>query len=70
MSPNLTSTLSCAVFGHNFVHSKSKSEFICTNCKTKANPDQNGDFEELPLLNKEVNQTIRQLFLLGRRKTA
>ncbi|WP_353779148.1 hypothetical protein [Winogradskyella sp. 3972H.M.0a.05] len=70
MTPNLTSTLSCAVFGHNFERSKSKSEFICTACKIKVDIDQNGDFEELPSQNKEVHQTIRQLFLLSRRKTA
>jgi len=70
MQTNLTSTLSCAVFGHNFERPKqslTNNHLICSSCKTVVPIDAQGNFESYPAQNIEVQQTLRQLFLLRRK---
>ena len=68
MPTRLPHTLSCSVFGHNFKRSETESQIVCTCCNYKMHIDQKGDFETEPTLNREVQKTMRKLFLLSRLK--
>lgn len=68
MKPTRSKTLPCAVFGHNYVKTKTNSdhtlELVCSHCNTVVKTDTNGNFEELSVSNKHIQTTLRQLFHL------
>lgn len=70
MTNNLTNSLSCDVFGHNFTRSNlnDPSEIVCSSCNSKMHIDKHGNFKALPSINKEIHHDLRQLFLLTRLK--
>ena len=69
MKPTSNKALPCAVFGHNYVKSKTNSdqtlELKCSNCGAVVNTDMNGNFDELSVSNKHIQSTLRQLFHLN-----
>ncbi|WP_422106450.1 hypothetical protein [Winogradskyella sp.] len=69
MKPTSNKALPCAVFGHNFVKSKTNSdqtaELTCSICGTKVNTDEHGNFDEMSVSNKDIQSTLRQLFHLN-----
>ncbi|RIA11002.1 hypothetical protein OE09_2884 [Flavobacteriaceae bacterium MAR_2010_72] len=72
MKPNLTSQLSCSVFGHNLYHDKflnrNSSELTCATCHTKVKTNVFGEYQEYPHSNLELHKAFRKLFLLNTRK--
>ncbi|MCT4628308.1 hypothetical protein [Winogradskyella sp.] len=69
MKPTINKTLPCAVFGHNYVKSKTNddhsSELTCSHCNAIVKTDANGNFDELSISNKHIQSTLRQLFHLN-----
>ncbi len=74
MKSTINPKLSCAVFGHNFIKSKTKkdntSELLCKHCNVVITTDSHGNFEESAIPNKTIQSTIRQLFSLKHRFTS
>lgn len=68
MKPTTSKALPCAVFGHNYVKSKTysdlTSELTCSHCNTVVKTDTSGNFEESNATNKHIQTTLRQLFHL------
>ncbi|MHA7841943.1 MAG: hypothetical protein ACX93I_01400 [Winogradskyella sp.] len=68
MKPTTSKALPCAVFGHNYVKSKTNSdrtaELTCTHCNAVVKTDASGNFEELSISNKHIQTTLRRLFHL------
>ena len=69
MKPTSNNALPCAVFGHNYVKTKSQSDhttqLTCRHCGTVVETDEHGNFDELSLPNKDIQSTLRQLFHLN-----
>ena len=69
MKPTSNKALSCAVFGHNYVKSKTNTdhttELKCYQCETTVKTDSYGNFDELSISNKDIQSTLRQLFHLN-----
>lgn len=60
--------LSCTIFGHNFFKSdQNTDQLVCAHCNTTVQTDAQGNFDESGITNKNVQTTIRRLFLLKRR---
>ncbi|MBV7269666.1 hypothetical protein [Winogradskyella luteola] len=68
MKPTLKRALPCAVFGHNYIKSKTyadhTAELSCCHCNTVVKTDIHGNFEEFNITNKDIQSTLRQLFHL------
>ncbi|MFC0603584.1 hypothetical protein [Winogradskyella pulchriflava] len=68
MKPTFNNALPCAVFGHNFVKSKTNSdhtvELTCCHCNHVATTDAQGNFREETLTNKHMQTTLRKLYHL------
>ena len=71
MKPTPNNSLSCAVFGHNYVKSKSSSksssELCCSNCGTVVYTDIKGNFIENSVASEEIQKTLRQFYHLSLR---
>ncbi len=60
--------LSCAIFGHNFFKSdQNPNQLVCAHCNITVQTDAQGNFDESGITNKNVQTTLRRLFLLKRR---
>ncbi|RCW93724.1 hypothetical protein [Winogradskyella arenosi] len=70
MKPTNKKPLPCAVFGHNYMRSKTNSdqtvELTCTHCNTIVVTDSFGNFENNTLKNPEIADTLRELYQLTR----
>ncbi|GAB4159207.1 MAG: hypothetical protein Tsb0033_13450 [Winogradskyella sp.] len=68
MKPTRSKTLPCAVFGHNYVKTKTNPdhtlELVCSHCNATVITDTNGNFEELNVPDRHIQTTLRQLFHL------
>lgn len=68
MKPTSNKALPCAVFGHNYVKSKTNSdqttELTCCHCHIVVNTDASGNFEEAEMSNKNIQSALRKLFHL------
>jgi hypothetical protein len=68
MKPTSNKALPCAVFGHNYVKSKTLSdqtlELTCSQCGAHAQTDALGNFEEACITNQDIQFTLRKLFHL------
>jgi len=71
MKPNPTTTLPCAVFGHNYVRSKTNIdhtiEMTCSHCDTVVITDRHGNFENITVSNSQITDTLQELYRLTRR---
>lgn len=69
MKSKQNNALPCAVFGHNYVKSKTNSnrtsELTCCHCNTVVNTDSKGNFETSTIANKKIQLTLIQLFRLN-----
>ena len=69
MKPTQNMTLPCAVFGHNYIKSKTNSnrisELTCCNCKTIVTTDLRGNFEASTISNKRIQSILIKLFRLN-----
>lgn len=68
MKPTSNNALPCAVFGHNYVKSKTNSdrtvELTCCHCNHIATTDTEGNFREENSINKHLQTTLRKLYHL------
>ncbi|WP_179009303.1 hypothetical protein [Winogradskyella forsetii] len=71
MKPTSTETLPCAIFGHNYVRSKTNLdhtiEMTCSHCDTVVVTDRHGNFENHTVPNSQVTDTLQELYRLTRR---
>ena len=72
MKPTTTNkTLPCAVFGHNYIRSKTNIdhtiELTCIHCEMVVVTDRNGDFETNTVSNIQIKDTLQELYRLNRR---
>lgn len=71
MKPTSTRTLPCAVFGHNYVRSKTNIdhtiELTCSHCDTVVITDRHGNFENNTVTNSQITDTLQELYRLNRR---
>ncbi|MCD2258442.1 hypothetical protein [Psychroserpens luteolus] len=72
MQTTSNNELSCSVFGHNLERSslisKDNHELTCKTCHSKVMIGDHGEFNALPYKNRDINTTMRQLFLLKNRR--
>jgi hypothetical protein len=68
MKPTYTNSLPCAVFGHNYIksktHSDSTAELTCSHCKVIIKTDDFGNFIETSKPSKDIQATLRKLYHL------
>lgn len=68
MKPTSNKALPCAVFGHNYVKSKTNSdhtaELTCCHCNHIATTDTEGNFRDETLTNTHLQTTLRKLYHL------
>ncbi|MCB0399720.1 MAG: hypothetical protein KDD26_08900 [Winogradskyella sp.] len=68
MKPTSNKALPCAVFGHNFVKTRTlqdhTAELTCTHCNIAVRTDISGNFEEISISNKNIQTALRKLFHL------
>lgn len=71
MRPTSTEALPCAVFGHNYVRSKTNLdhtiEMTCSHCDTVVVTDQHGNFENHTVANSQITDALQELYRLTRR---
>ena len=71
MKPTPTKTLPCAIFGHNYVKSKTNTdhttELTCSHCKTIVVTDSHGNFENHTVYNSQITTTLQELYRLTKR---
>ncbi|WP_339753744.1 hypothetical protein [uncultured Winogradskyella sp.] len=69
MKPTINNALPCAVFGHNYIKSKTNSDcttkLTCSHCNVVVHTDSKGNFEESCIANKNIQSALRQLFHLN-----
>lgn len=67
----LNKVLPCAVFGHNYIKTKTfldhTSELTCQNCGTVIKTDSQGNFRETVLPSKNVQRTLYKLYSVKQR---
>ena len=71
MKPTTEKSLSCAIFGHNYIRSKTNidhtAEFTCTHCDTVVLTDEHGNFDTNTVSNSQIKDTLEELYYLTRR---
>ena len=71
MKPTSNNAFPCAVFGHNYVKTKTNAdqttELTCRHCNIVVKTDASGNFEDHQISNKDIQSTLRQLFHLNLR---
>lgn len=70
MKPTASKFLPCAIFGHNYVKSKTNfdhtSELTCVHCDLVVVTDHNGNFETNTVVNTEIKEALQRLYRLNR----
>lgn len=73
MKPNSTEILPCAIFGHNYVRSKTNmdqtAELTCSHCDAVVVTDIHGNFENHTVPNPKITDTLQELYRLTKRIT-
>ncbi|GGW58082.1 hypothetical protein DFQ11_101861 [Winogradskyella epiphytica] len=63
--------LPCAIFGHNYVRSKTNidqtAELTCSHCDVVVITDQQGNFENHTISNSQIKDTLQEFYRLNRR---
>lgn len=71
MKPTSNQILPCAVFGHNYVRSKTNLdntiELTCSHCDTVVVTDHLGNFENHTVSNTQITDTLQELYRLTKR---
>jgi len=71
MKPTTKKNLPCAIFGHNYVKSKTNIdhtiEMKCSLCGTVAVTDHHGNFENNTVANQQISETLQELYQLTKR---
>jgi hypothetical protein len=73
MNPTKSKLLPCAIFGHNYIRSKTNIdhtvELTCTHCDMVVVTDRKGNFETNTVSNIEIQDTLQELYRLNRNLT-
>ena len=68
MKPSTNKSLPCAIFGHNYIRSKTNLdhtiELTCTHCDMVVITDHNGNFDSHTLTNSQIKDTLQELYRL------
>ena len=71
MQPTSNKTLPCAIFGHNYIRTKTNidhsAELTCTNCDIVVITDSHGNFDTHTISNSHMKDVLRKLYRLTRR---
>ena len=71
MKPKSSEILPCAIFGHNYIRSKTNidhtAELTCTHCDTVVVTDQQGNFENITVSNTQITDALQDLYRLTKR---
>lgn len=71
MKPTSNKSLPCALFGHNYVVTKTNmdrtSELTCSHCNIVVTTDDNGNFDTITVSNSQIKDTLQELYCLSQR---
>lgn len=71
MKPKSSEILPCAIFGHNYIRSKTNidhtAELTCTHCDAVVVTDQQGNFENITVSNTQITDALQDLYRLTKR---
>ncbi len=71
MKPPKNKTLPCAIFGHNYIRTKTNidhsSELTCVHCDMVAVTDHDGNFDANTVSNSQLKDTLQKLYRLTHR---
>lgn len=71
MKPNSNTILPCAIFGHNYVRSKTNLdhtiELLCSHCDAEVVTDDHGNFKNHTVANSQITDTLQELYRLTKR---
>lgn len=71
MKPTTNKTLPCAIFGHNYIRSKTNIDYTieltCAHCDIVVVTDQNGNFDTNTVSNIQIKDTLQKLYRLKQR---
>lgn len=73
MEPTSKKTLPCAIFGHNYIRTKTymdhSVELTCSHCDMVVNTDRHGNFDSITVSNSQIKDALHDLYRLTRRFT-
>lgn len=71
MKPTKPKRLPCAIFGHNYIRTKTNIdhsvELTCLHCDTVVVTDNKGNFDANTLSNNQIKDTLKELYQLRMR---
>ncbi|MBC3845888.1 hypothetical protein H8K90_05825 [Winogradskyella echinorum] len=71
MKSNTNKNLPCAIFGHNYIRSKTNIDYTveltCTHCDVVVVTDDNGNFDTNTVTNTQLKDTLQKLYRLKQR---
>jgi len=71
MKPTINKTLPCAIFGHNYIRTKTyidhSVELTCSHCDMVVVTDHHGNFDTNTVSNSHIKETLQELYRLTRR---
>ena len=71
MKPTTNNILPCAIFGHNYLRTKTNMdhtvELTCVHCDMVVVTDHNGDFDANTVSNSQIKDTLQKLYRLTHR---
>lgn len=71
MKPTTNNILPCAIFGHNYLRTKTNMdhtfELTCLQCDMVVITDHNGDFDTNTVSNSQIKDTLQKLYRLTHR---
>lgn len=71
MKPTSPKTLPCAIFGHNYIRTKTNIdhsiELTCVHCDMVEVTDHKGNFDAHTVSNNRIKETLEELYKLKQR---
>ncbi|EDP72695.1 hypothetical protein FBALC1_16377 [Flavobacteriales bacterium ALC-1] len=71
MKSTTNETLPCAIFGHNYIRSKTNIDYTveltCTHCDMVVVTDHDGNFDTNTVSNTQLKDTLQKLYRLKQR---
>ncbi len=71
MKPTSPKPLPCAIFGHNYIKTKTNIdhsiELTCVHCDTVVVTDHKGNFDAHTVSNNQIKDTLQELYRLKQR---
>lgn len=71
MKPTSPKSLPCAIFGHNYIRTKTNLdhsiELTCVHCDMVVETDPKGNFDAHTVSNDQIKETLEELYKLKQR---